>query len=156
MPARPSASRRCASAAARAWPWSSSASTKPGCSRQQYGRIATLTLPRMARRLRHRADVPHGRGGDAHRTSRAADAYPQRRRPALVALVHARRRNRTAVTRRVQDGQGLALPEAQALVPPVVQAAVGPEPGRPGDVHALFAVRRLERLGAFGAEELLG
>ena len=37
-----------------------------------------------------------------------------------------------------------------------MEPAVGPEPGRPGDVHPLLPVRRLERLGALGAEELLG
>src|SRR5262249_61711232 len=90
----------------------------------------------------------------APRANRAADADEQCRPALVVALVDAGRRDGAAVSRQIQDREGLALAEAEALVPSVVQAPVGTEARGTGDVHTLFAVRGLQRVRALGAQEL--
>src|SRR5262249_32623631 len=120
-------------------------------------------MPRLARnaamiaRRVPSADIAHGphrARGDAHELPVESPAA-QHRRPALVAVEAAVELVLLAVGAPVDPDQtGGALVDAEPLVPPVVEASVGSATRRSPDVHALLAVRRLQRRRVVGSAEL--
>src|SRR4051794_2132533 len=83
----------------------------------------------------HVVDRPHPRGDEARPVGES-----QHRRASLVALEHRRMLRRRVLRVAVVHLQRASSAQAQAFVPAVVEATVGPPARRLADVHAVLAV----------------